>query len=802
MGAGVSRMDYIVKTRPAKIDPLFPEINIDPGDVFDFPDDSVELPAIIGKSLPRKDGQEKVTGRTKFGADHNIPGQLYAAVLHSTEAHAVIRKIDTSEAKKIKGVRAVLTGEDCKVRFGHMLVDQPVLAQEKVRYWGEPVAAVAADTLHLAKLAVRKIKVDYEPLPVVETVEDALRADTLVHENWSDYQLLGGCAPVPGTNIVDEFVLVHGDVEKGFREADVVVENELFCSMIQHAPLETHAAIAIADHDNCHIISPAQSPFMIRKIIANAFGYRLDRVRVTCTDIGGAFGCKVEARLEPLCVALARRTKRPVKLVFERHEEFAAALARAGVKFRIKTGATKEGKLTAQQIYIYWDTGAYATFGPRVNYNAGFASNGPYYIPNSFVDGFCLVSNKSLGTAYRGFGITEVAFAHETQMDALANKLGIDPLEFRLKNALRNGQESVAGEVMQDVGISECLEKAAEAVGWYDGPLQWRTAEGKLRGKGIACFIKLTGTPSTTSVMLRMNEDGTVTLLSGSREMGQGVETVLPQLASSVLGIDVERIIMSPVDTAFTPYDKTTTSSRSTFHGGLAVMDAARDMVRQLKALMARHWDCPVEEITYDKGVIRCLFDPEASVDINTSFFTRYLKEEPPIIAVGRYGTKDIFSPPDPDTHQSDRPTIMWMMGAQAAEVEVDPDTGRTKIIRIGAAHDVGRAINPDNCRQQIQGAVLMGVGNALLEEMIYVNGVLVNANMVDYKIPTSMDADFETMVDLVECPHNTGPYGVKGIGEPGMAPTAPAIANAISRACGHQFKSIPVKAEHVLFRE
>jgi CO/xanthine dehydrogenase Mo-binding subunit len=577
-------MTYSLKSRPIRIAPVIPDIELDPDEFILLPEkeESLATPAIIGKSIPRKDGKAKVLGRTKFGADHNIAGQLYGAILHSTEAHANIVKIDVSEAVAMPGVRAVLSGEDVDLRYGHMLVDQPIFAQKKVRYWGEPVAAVAADSLRIASAAVRKIKVEYEPLPIVDTIEKALKAETLVHEQWTDYSILGGCSPVEGTNIVDKFVLVHGDVDQGFQEADAVVENEIYCSMIQHVPIETHAAIAIADQENCHIISPAQSPFMIRNIIAHAFGYRLDRVRVTCSDIGGAFGCKVEAKLEPICVALSRATQRPVKVVFERNEEFAAALARAGVLFRIKTGATKEGKLTAQQIKIYWDTGAYATFGPRVNYNAGFASNGPYHIPNSFVDSYCLVSNKSLGTAYRGFGITEVAFAHETQMDALADKLDIDPLTFRLMNTLRDGLENVAGEVMQNVGVSECLERAANAIDWFDGPLEWTTAEGKHRGKGIACFIKLTGTPSTTSVLLRMNNDGTVTLLSGSREMGQGVETVLPQIASSVLGVDVERIIMSPVDTAFTPYDKTTTSSRSTFHGGLAVIEAAHDMVYQL----------------------------------------------------------------------------------------------------------------------------------------------------------------------------------------------------------------------------
>jgi len=756
----------------------------------------------IGECLPRKDGRAKVTGKSKFGADCNVTGQLYAAVLRSPHGHAKILSVDLSAAKKLQGVRAALCGADCGIRFGHMLVDQPVLAIGKARYYGEPVAAVAAEDLRTAREAVRLINVEYEPLPLVETIDDALAKKALVHEDWSRYAALGGVHPVIDTNIVDTFVLRHGDIDKGFNEADVVVENEFYCGMIQHTPIETHAAIADADEQGCHVYSPAQSPFLVRSVLAKAFGYRLDRVRITCTEIGGGFGSKVEARLEPVAVALSRAARRPVKIVHERGEEFEAGLCRAPVRFRIRTGAKKDGKLTAQHLVIHWDTGAYATFGPRINYNAGFAANGPYFIPNSLVDSYCMVSNKTLGTAYRGFGVSEVAFAHETQMDALAEKLGMDPLELRLKNALKNGMENVAGELMTSVGVVECLERAAEAIDWKNKPLRWRTADGMLRGKGIACFIKLTGTPSTTSAILRMNEDGTVTLLSGAREMGQGVETALPQIAASVLGMDVERIVMSPVDTAFTPYDKTTTSSRATFHSGKAVMRAANLILRQLMPLVAKKWKVETADIEFKDGLFTLRGDASSSLHINDVGKSGILKEEPPVAAIGTYGTKDVFDPPDPDTSQSKRPTVMWMMGAQAAEVEVDPGTGRTRIIRIGAANDVGKAINPDSCRQQIEGALVMGAGSALMEEMIYREGVLVNGNMVDYKAPTSMDANFEMNVVLVEQPHPEGPYGVKGIGEPGLAPTAPAIANAISAACGYRFTAIPVKPEHILFRE
>ncbi|MCL2856956.1 MAG: xanthine dehydrogenase family protein molybdopterin-binding subunit [Oscillospiraceae bacterium] len=754
----------------------------------------------IGECLPRKDGRAKVTGKSKFGADWNVTGQLYAAVLHSPHGHAKILSVDVSEAKKLPGVRAVLCGACCEVLYGHMLVDQPIFAVNKVRYYGEPVAAVAADDLRTAKEAVRLIKVEYEPLPLVDSIDDALSKKAMVHDDLMAYQALGGVSPVAGTNIVDTYTLKHGDIDEGFKQADVVVENEFYCAMGQHTPLETHVAIADADEHGCHVYTPAQSPFMIRGVLAKAFGYRVDRVRVTCTEIGGGFGCKVEARLEPIAIALSRAARKPVKIENDRGEEFESALCRGPVRFRMKTGATKDGKLVAQHMLIHWDTGAYTTFGPRINFNAGFGANGPYHIPNAFVDSYVVMTNKTLATAYRGFGITEVACAHETQMEALAEKLGMDSLEFRLKNVLRDGMESVTGEIVTSMGGAECLEKAAEGIGWKDKPRRWVTEDGKLRGKGLACYMKLTGTPSTTSAMLRVNDDGTVTLLEGSRELGQGVETALPQIAASVLGMNPERILMSPVDTAFTPYDKTTTASRSTFHGGNAVMLAAKEIIEKLKPLVAKKWKVDLASIVFKDGVFTSKNNNTLTLHMDDIGKSGIMKEEPPVLATGTYGTKALWDAPD-KYHQSKRPAAFWMIGAQAAEVEIDPKTGTTKIIRMGAAHDVGKAINPDSCRQQIEGSLVMGVGNAIMEEMIYQDGVLVNGNLVDYKIPTSMDADFEMNIALVEKPDPEGPHGVKGIGEPGLAPTAPSIINAISAACEHRFTTMPVKPEDVLFR-
>ena len=759
----------------------------------------MKLDPIIGSSISRKDGQDKVTGKTRYGADFSLPGQLHAAVYHSPHAHARILSLNVEKARAYPGVRCVITGDDCPGYFGSFVVDQPILAHDKVLYHGQPVAAVAADTERAAREAVELIEAEYEVLPAVDSIEDAIKAEALVQEDWSAYKIKGLTHPVQGTNILDRFQLIHGDVKKGFEEADVIVESEYYTAMLQHAVIETHTTLVSASPDELLVYAPVQSPFSVRGLLAGLFGYPSNRVRIICTDIGGGFGCKLEPQLTPIAAALSIKAKRPVKLTNTRHEEFESTVTRAPLKYYVKTGATKDGKITAQQLLIYWDTGAFGGYGPRVNYNAGYASNGPYHIPNCYVDSYCMVTNHSLGSAYRGFGITEVACAHEAQMDKLAKALNMDPLELRLKNILKDGVENVTGEIMKDVGVGECLEKAAANIGWDSLPRRWTDEDGKLHGKGIACYIKLTGTPSTTSVGVRMNEDGTVNVLSASREMGQGVRTVFPQFVSSVLGIDVDKVYMSQADTSITPYDKTTTSSRSTFHGGNALLEACEDIVRQLKVLVAKQWKVSVDSITFEEGVFTTEEDPEKKLHINDIGASRCMHEEPPVIAIGRYGTKDIFDPVDEYTHQTDRATVMWMMGAQAAEVAVDPKTGQIDLVQIGAAHDVGRPINPLGCTQQIEGALVMGLGHALMEEMIYQNGDLKNGNMVDYKVPTFMDADFDYKISLVSVNHSEGPYGAKGIGEPGVAPTAPCISNAVAAALDREVPAIPIKPEFVL---
>ncbi len=761
---------------------------------------------VIGHSQIRKDGIEKVTGTAQYGADVNFPGQLYGAVTRSPHPHARILAIHTEKARAVVGVRAVITGADYPEPYGTFIADQPIIALDKVRYQGEPVAAVAAETEEAAREAAEKVEVEYELLPVVNTIEDSMKNETLIHEDWSRYDCSSVCFPVQGTNIGDQFHLSKGNVEEGFAQADLVVESKFRCGQLQHALIETHTATAMANPytGEIQVWTPNQSPFSIQGLMAKIFHVPAEKVRLTMTHIGGGFGGKYEAKCEPIAIALSLKAGgRPVKLTYDRHEEFEATVCRSTVQYYIKTGVKRDGTITAQQVTGYWDAGAYVTTNPRVDYNAGFAANGPYKIPNAKVDTYVYMTNRTLGTAYRGFGVTEAATLHEHQMDIIARKLGMEPLALRLHNCLHDGDVGITGEIISTCAVEECLRAAARNVDWDRLPDRWTDEEGNLYGKGIACFNKLTGTPSTTSCVVKMNENGSVYIWSASREMGQGVTTTLPQFAAEALHMDLERISVAPVDTSMTPYDKTTTSSRSTFHSGNAVLEACADIKRQLCALAAVKWKCGAEDVTYtDEGYIQRVSDPDQRIHINDVGRSGIMHEQPPVIAIGRYGTSDIFDPPPVEGRQSSRPTVMWMIGAQAAVVKVNPVTGRVKAVKMGAAHDIGKAINPTGCLQQIEGAIIMGLGHALMEEMIYEEGNLRNGNMVDYKVPTFMDSDVEMKITLVENGHPEGPFGVKGIGEPGLVPTAAAIAGAVSHACNTDFDSLPIKPEHILFRK
>ena len=754
----------------------------------------------IGQSPVRLDAREKVTGRTLYAVDLKMAGMLYAKVLRSPHPHARILHIDATKARSLPGVVAVVTGKDFPGSLGATVQDQSFLAGDKVRFVGDAVAAVAAVNLDTAEEALSLIHVEYELLPsLFDPVEAMKSREVLIHENLSQYAVAPGIFPVPGTNICNHFKLRKGDPERGFKESDLVLEDTYRSHMVQHAHLETHAAIAQVDSSGKILIwSNTQTPYFNRKALAKSLNLPLNQVRVMVTTLGGGFGGKSYLKAEPICVALALKSKgRPVKLVFTREEEFGVAPVRHPTIIRCKTGMKKDGTWLAQETELIFDTGAYADIGPRVCRNAGFSAAGPYQVPNVRIDSYCVYTNHPIGGAFRGFGIPQVSWAIESHLDVMAEKLGLDPVEVRLKNAVEEGSLSVTGQVLHSVGLKETLRQAAEKIGW-------RKASGPYRGKGIACMHKSTVTPSSSAAFVKLNEDASVTLLCSAVEMGQGSSTILAQIASEELGIPVEKISMVRPDTDVTPYDMASVSSRSTFFVGNAVRRAAADAREQLFQIAAEILEANPQDLVIEGGKVMVRGVPEKAIPIaelplGEAFYAgaKGRGRGRPVLGRGSFTVEDA-TPLDRETGQGKNPSAFWMYATQAAEVEVDPRSGRVKVLRISSAHDVGKSIHPVAIEGQIQGALVMGVGTALWEEMELEKGRVKNPSFAEYKLPSALDAP-EMIPIIVEELHAQGPYGAKGLGEPALAPTAAAIANAIYAAVGVRVKDLPITPEKIL---
>jgi CO/xanthine dehydrogenase Mo-binding subunit len=754
----------------------------------------------IGQSPVRLDAREKVTGRTLYAVDLKMAGMLYAKVLRSPHPHARILHIDATKARSLPGVVAVVTGKDFPSSLGATVQDQSFLAGDKVRFVGDAVAAVAAVNLDTAEEALSLIHVEYELLPALFDPVEAMKSrEVLIHENLSQYAVAPGIFPVPGTNICNHFKLRKGDPERGFNESDLVLEDTYRSHMVQHAHLETHAAIAQVDSSGKILIwSNTQTPYFNRKALAKSLNLPLNQVRVMVTTLGGGFGGKSYLKAEPICVALALKSKgRPVKLVFTREEEFGVAPVRHPTIIRCKTGMKKDGTWLAQETELIFDTGAYADIGPRVCRNAGFSAAGPYQVPNVRIDSYCVYTNHPIGGAFRGFGIPQVSWAIESHLDVMAEKLGLDPVEVRLKNAVEEGSLSVTGQVLHSVGLKETLRQAAEKIGW-------RKASGPYRGKGIACMHKSTVTPSSSAAFVKLNEDASVTLLCSAVEMGQGSSTILAQIASEELGIPVEKISMVRPDTDVTPYDMASVSSRSTFFVGNAVRRAAADAREQLLQIAAEILEANPQDLVIEGGKVMVRGVPEKAIPIaelplGEAFYVgaKGRGRGRPVLGRGSFTVEDA-TPLDRETGQGKNPSAFWMYATQAAEVEVDPRSGRVKVLRISSAHDVGKSIHPVAIEGQIQGALVMGVGTALWEEMELEKGRVKNPSFAEYKLPSALDAP-EMIPIIVEELHAQGPYGAKGLGEPALAPTAAAIANAIYAAVGVRVKDLPITPEKIL---
>ena len=743
---------------------------------------------VAGQDARRVDGIEKVTGKALYTGDLQLPGLAHAKILRSPVAHARLLKVDATRARQLTGVIATLTRDDIKefnYKYGATYKDQSIVAVDKVRYVGDPVAAVLADDPAIAEEALELIEVEYEELPKVTNIEEATAPGAaLVHEgDVARAELRGSVYGAPerfkGTNICYYLGFNRGDVAKGFAKSDFIYEDTFRFQKVQHYSLEAHVNIAHYDGDKLTVWSSCQDPFTLRDHLAGIFRLPLSRVRVIVPYVGGGYGGKLYVKAEPIAATLAWKTRRPVKLALSVNESFKTT-TRHPARVTVKSGVTKDGRLIARECQVYMDTGAYADAGPRVTQKAGYRSLGPYNIPYAKVEAHGVYTNTVPAGAFRGFGALQVTWAYESQMDMIADRLGLDPLEFRLKNLLKKGDIYTAGDTPVDCDLAEGLQKVADAIRWNEPSTQPN------RAKGISCCMKdAGGTYKVAGATVKMSSDGSVILLTGTVEVGQGPRTALSQVVAEELGINMEQIAVAQLDTDVTPYDISTSASSSMVVMGTAVQRAAQDAKRQLLGCAGKILKQKPETLTLRDGQV-CTRDGR-SVSYSKVIVDFFGSKAGEIIGKGLYKDKRSKKAILGST------TTFWEVGWGAVEVEVDPETGVIKLLNYVSAADAGKAINPDQCIGQDEGALLFGIGHTLMEEMVFEDGQPLNANLVDYRVPMFKDLPEHMHTILIENGNGPGPFGSKGLGEGGLLPVASAVAGAVYRAVGVRIQDLPL---------
>ncbi|HEX6438605.1 MAG TPA: xanthine dehydrogenase family protein molybdopterin-binding subunit [Candidatus Binatia bacterium] len=758
----------------------------------------------VGMNVSRADGPAKIRGAAQYAADVELPGMLYVKALRSAYPHAKLLRVDASKAKKLPGVVAVLTSDDLKGKnayFGPVVKDQPVLAIDRVRYVGEVIAAVAAEERDIAEEALDLIEVEYEPLPAVYDLLEAMKPEApVLHADRikaHSFPAKSGFRLQDEGNVLSRYHVDDGDVAVGFSESDEIFEGVYTSPKIQHAHIEPHATVAYWEPSGKLVLyTSTQTPSSIRTQLAELLALPQSMVRVIVPFVGGGYGAKTHPRLEPLAAFIARKARRPVQWVLTREEVFLTAHCQAAV-VQVKTGVKKDGTILARQVEAVYDIGAYALTSTNTGRNGGEVSGGPYRIKHQHLTTYCVYTNTPPTGPYRGFGVPQVCWAYESQMDDIARRLGIDPLELRLKNLVREGDPFVTGHNLVSVGISDCAKRAAEAVGWQqDAEQAPRALSGKVRGKGMAVMIKTTMTPSNSSALVRLNADGSAVLLTSSVEIGQGTLTSLAQIVAEELGLPVDRVGVTFPDTDVTPFDQSTSSSRTVFTMGGAARQAAHQIRQQLLEIGARVFEANVEDLQLVDGFLEVKGVPDKRRSIPQLFQARYGA------AVGNMvGSFDNQTSGglDPTTGKG-KGSVFYFLSACAAEVEVDTDTGKVTVQQVISAVDAGKAINPRQCHMQNEGSMIMSLGSTLFEEMVFDNGQPINSTFLEY-MPASMEdhpKKFQSL--LIETPHPEGPYGAKGVGEAGLGPIEPAIGNALANALnGIRLKDLPLRPDRVL---
>jgi len=760
--------------------------------------------AVVGQSVFRKDAHQKVTGQVLHVGNIEMPGMLHVAVLRSPYAHARITRIEKSRAEKVPGVAVVLSGADVAKmpgvdpHFGPAFRDQPILCVEKVCYVGDPVVAVAAVDRRTAEDALQLVEVDYEPLPaVIDVLEAAKPESPLVHEQHRPAKAFADLAHVKAgqkSNICYQFKLRLGDVDKAFAEADRVFQDTFSSPPAQHMPMEPHVTLVYLDEaQRINIWTASQTPSYVRTEIANTFGVPMNRIRVRIPYLGGGYGAKLYAKLEPLVTALALITKKPVCYALTREEEF-LTITKHKVIAKIRT-SIKDGEITGRKCEVYWDTGAYAEIGPRIVHKSGYTSAGPYRIPNVWIDSYCVYTNHVPAGAFRGFGVPQVIWAYDSQTDMIARAIGADPVEFRMRYALNEGEAFATGTPVRSFGVKQALQEAANAVE-FSQPSE-KLSGTKLRGKGVACGVKAVLTPSISGAIVMMNADGSVNVLSSTVEMGQGSETMMGQIVAEELGVSFDNVHIVQPDTDITPYDTITAGSRSTYHMGNAVRMAAGKVKAVLCEAVGKKLEVNPEDLVMQNNRVQVRGSEERGMSISDAFLVKFGSAGTTI--TGEAICQPEAAPMDPETGQSEKCTEFWFPSATSAEVEVDTETGKIRLLQFYSVGDTGTAINPRHCEQQLLGSAITHLGLTLFEEMIFDEGQLVNGSLLDYQVASFKDLPDSFRPIIVQVPHETGPFGAKGVGETGTLTVSAAIANAIQDATGVRIRDLPITPERVL---
>ena len=742
---------------------------------------------VVGKSLPRFDAPGKVTGTAVYAADFALPGMLVGKVFRSTQAHARIVSLHVGRARALPGVRAVIGAADVpEVRYGGGLKDETIFAAGKVRYVGQPVAAVAATTPEAAEAALAAIEVVYEPLPAVLDLEAAFAPGApLVHEEWHSYTAI----PIlhRDGNVCNRARIVVGDIERGFEEADRIFEHRFRTGMVHQGYTEPRAAVAQWDSSGTVTVwSNTQLPFEVQNTLAEILQTPPSKIRVVVPGIGGGFGGKLRVGVEHVAAFLAKKTGRAVKVITTSEEELTAAYPRQGTVVELKTGVTNDGRIVAKEGRIWFDTGAFAGSGPGVASVATLVLAGPYKIPNLRLEGFAVYTNKTNCGSFRAPSGPQANFAVESQMDIIADALGLDPLELRLKNIVREGDEGPTGQMLNAVGLEECLRKAADAIGWSD------RRPGKWRGKGLACGWWTT-TGGSSGVYVKINPDGTVALNTGAAEIGTAALTGAAQVLAEELTVDLADISVVSADTFSTPFDFGAQGSRTAFAVGNACRAAVADLKPRIFALAAAQLGVEAEACALaDKHVVAdgkrvSLADlARLSQQTGGGLIAQGTFIAPPTA----YDAKRVEGHVYPAFHSPS-------FHAHAVDLSVDPETGEVTLHKYVVAQDVGFAMNPTYIEGQIEGGVAQGLGQALSEEIVYEGGRVVNANLTDYKMPTTLDMPRVDTI-LVQHPSLVGPYGAKGVGEPPNIEPPAAVANAVAAATGLRVTVLPITAERI----